>query len=193
MLLKAYLRGLRESCSRQIPRHRAVHSHTRNGVEPLAAWLVDVGAQMWDNVEASRLGETVYPAQMSYSFTVQFTTGIDGRYSLINPVWNPLSPAATASTQQTSKLQITLNGPDASLVNGATIGVAVIGGIGGNPTYETIPGTAPPGPVKSLGLAPHAVRLVTPSTPTPRAGAQARAKRGLPQGYLLYPIPLPLR
>ena len=144
-----------------------------NGMAPLAAWLLDVGAEMWPNVEAAKHGETAYPVQMAYTFTVQFTAGLEVKYSLTNPVWSPLAPNAAASSQQTSKLQFWLNGADASLANGATTGSAVIGG-GSTIPYEPIP--YPP-----VGAAPGKGRAVA---------GPARWQRGVPHGFLITPLPL---
>lgn len=160
-----------------------------NAVQPLAAWLLQVGSEMWPSMEAARLGETAYPVQMAYTFTVQITAGLDVKYTLTNPVWNPLGIGAAASTQQTNKLTITINGADASLAIGASGGTAVIGG--GDVKYE------PPTPPRAFRAGRTGVPLAAPSTPggaaspeaAPSAGPSRRG-RGQPHGYLLSPLPL---
>jgi hypothetical protein len=159
-----------------------------NGVLPLAAWLLDIGTEMWANVKASQQGEVAYPVQMAYGFTVQVTTGLDVRYSLVNPVWNPLAPAGTISSQQMSKLQFTLNGGDAGLFFGANTGTAVIGSAAGQPPYAPIPGVnAPSSGSLSHLLTPKAAQV---QTVTPKAGTTPSVRRGVPQGFLQYPLPL---
>jgi hypothetical protein len=149
-----------------------------NGVKPLAAWLLEVSSDLWPNMEAAKLGETAYPVQMSYAFTVQITGGLEVKYSLVNPVWNPLAPDVAASSQQTSKLTFALNGADASLASGASTGTAVIGG-----------GTAPYVPPTPPRLVPPgAAPTPTPAEPKHRRGRPAL--RGQPRGYLLVPLPL---
>jgi hypothetical protein len=149
-----------------------------NGTKPLAEWLLDVSAQTWTNIEAARLGETLYPAQMAYTFTVQFNAGLDVKYSLIGGSFNPLAIDAMGSTQQTSKLQFTLNGQDAQLALGASQGSAVIGG--GTFVYEEVPSGAAnaPGPnaVPGESVRKRYVRRFVPG----------------PRGYLTWPLPLAL-
>jgi hypothetical protein len=179
-------------------RYKTIERFTRilvNGTQPLAEWLLGIDTEMSPNVEASRIGEVSYPSQMTYTFTVQVTAGLNAKYSLVNPVWNTLSPGGTVSTQQTSKLQFTLNGPDAMLLVGAQTGTAVIGGTGG-PTYEPIPGTAPTltKTTKSLVPAPPGPPTVAPPSGSgnrlPTGIKQSQPQRGLPQGHLIYPLPL---
>jgi hypothetical protein len=160
-----------------------------NAVQPLAAWLLQVGSELWPGMEAARLGETAYPVQMAYTFTVQVTAGLDVKYTLTNPVWNPLGIGAGASTQQTNKLTITINGADASLAIGASGGTAVIGG--GSLTYE------PPTPPRAPRARRAGAQLVAPGAPggvaSPQAaptGEPSRRGRGQPHGYLLSPLPL---
>ncbi|QOZ42194.1 hypothetical protein XH89_00960 [Bradyrhizobium sp. CCBAU 53340] len=173
-----------------------------NGVKPLASWLLDLGKDMWSGMEAAKLGETAYPAQMAYTFTVQVTAGLEVKYSLINPMWNPLGIGGAASTQQTNKLQFTLNGADASLASGASTGLAAIGG--GTPPYQPpqpprarVPTAAPPAsaPLAAPSGQEAAPPQAAPSEKTERRTrhrrpASAAPPRGMPQGYLLAPVPI---
>lgn len=153
-----------------------------NGVKPLASWLLEVSSNMWPEMEAAKLGETAYPVQMAYNFTVEITGGLEVKYSLINPVWSPLAPDAAVSSQQTGKLTFTLNGADASLASAASTGLAVIGSSGVSPPY--VP-TVPPRPVPGSIIAP------TPQPPSPPRAQRARKwSRGQPHGYLLAPLPI---
>jgi hypothetical protein len=166
--------------------YREMEQFTRilvNGTTPLAAWLLDISSEMWPSVQAAKLGETAYPVQMAYTFTVQFTAGVEVKYSLTNPVWSPLAIGAAASAQQTSQLKFTLNGPDASLAVGASTGIAVIGG-GSNPPY------VPPG-----DFLPRAAPGAAPARPLVEGGQEGAvepsgAGRRRPRGHLLYPLPL---
>jgi hypothetical protein len=151
-----------------------------NGVKPLAAWLLEVSSDLWPEMEAAKLGETAYPVQMSYAFTVQITGGVEVKYSLVNPVWNPLAPDVSASSQQTSKLTFALNGADASLASGANTGIAVIGGANTPPYVPPIPPRLIP-----RGAAPPAPGATPPSEQKRRP-----ALKGQPRGHLLVPLPL---
>lgn len=117
-----------------------------NGQKPLAAWLRDIGSTM----NANRLGPTdpaerAELAQMYYSFAVQVIAGLDVKYTLLSPQWNPLAAQLTGSLQQNSNLQVYINGPGAPYANSAKAGGAtwVKGGpalgSAANPIY-VIPG-----------------------------------------------------
>jgi hypothetical protein len=168
-------------------RYPKIEQFTRvrvNGVKPLASWLLEVASSMWPEMEAAKLGETAYPVQMAYNFTVQITGGLEVKYSLINPVWSALAPDAAVSSEQTGKLTFTLNGADASLAGGASLGTAVIGN--GTQPYE------PPTPPRR---APNVAGGPAPQpAPAPPAIGHARRRlldRGQPHGYLIAPLPLP--
>ena len=93
-----------------------------NAVQPLAAWLLDVSSEMWPSMEAARLGETAYPVQMAYTFTVQITAGLDVKYTLVNPVSIRLGLAP----QRQPNKQISLRLPSMELTRLSRRGRAVV-------------------------------------------------------------------
>ena len=118
---------------------------------PLAAWLLENTTAMGvsrnilaDNnpptkdksakpppsvpVPKSYQNEGVDGGQMSYIFTVQYTAGIDVKYSLISPKWNPLAADLSASIVQTGVLSLYVNGFMAQAALGAKSGVVGIVG-----------------------------------------------------------------
>jgi hypothetical protein len=112
-----------------------------NGVEPLAAWLLDNSRDLWNNFRAasdSEEVEQIIGTQMNYNFLVQITAGLDVRYSLMSPLWSPAQFGGLASSVQTSQLQFYLNGYDASLPGGTKTGTAVSAATAGTPTQPTI-------------------------------------------------------
>src|ERR1700674_1482119 len=102
-----------------------------NGTTPLAAWLQDNSSRMWTSFAAksqpAEMAERLIPAQMSYTFTVQATAGLDVKWFTLTPKWNPLALDVSGSIQQTSQLQFTINGPDAPLAAGAKSGSSAAG------------------------------------------------------------------
>jgi hypothetical protein len=133
---------------------------------PLAAWIQSNMQDTWSNFAASNENveqkENIIPTQILYSFTVQVQLGLDASYSLVTTRWNPLAVDVGASTQQTSFLQFSVNGPDAGLAAGAKNGVAT----------STVDKQTTPLPE-------------LPGTPAPPAASPFK------RGRLLYPIPLP--
>lgn len=95
-----------------------------NGVTPLAAWLQSnssvMSTALLDDLHHSE--EAIFPAQMFYTFTVQVTGGVDAKFTLVSPTWNPLAPDISASIQHTNNLQIFINGDKAQGANGAKAG-----------------------------------------------------------------------
>jgi hypothetical protein len=101
-----------------------------NATTPLAVWLIQNGDQAWDNFHAVHQdaeGGALIPVQINYAFTVQITGGLDVRYSLVSPIWNPAQIGAQASSVQSSLMSIYINGDDANLAGGAKLGQAVNG------------------------------------------------------------------
>jgi hypothetical protein len=117
---------------------------------PLAAWLQENTTAMGvsrniladDNPPKDKSGKSQQPVpvppeyqnegvdggQMSYLFTVQYTGGIDAKYSLISPTWNPLAADLSASMVQTGVLSLYVNGYMAQAALGAKSGVVGIVG-----------------------------------------------------------------
>ena len=96
-----------------------------NGVEPFAGWLLDnsdIMASSFYFPNAKRDNEKAYPAQMIYTFTVNASGGVDAKFTLVSPRWNPLQPDASASISQTSTLTLYINGVNAITYNNAKIG-----------------------------------------------------------------------
>jgi hypothetical protein len=128
---------------------------TVNGTLPLAAWLQDNSTETWANFAALdktlEANEQFIPAQMIYTFAVQATVGLEVKFTLVSPVWSALAPNASGSTQQTSQIQIWLNGEPAKLASGAQSGIAEItstpaeprgaGPLPGAPTVQKKQGT----------------------------------------------------
>lgn len=99
------------------------------------------------------LKESVDPGQMSYIFTVQYTAGIDAKFSLVSPAWNPLTTDSALSSVQTGVLSVYVNGYMAGASLGAKSGTFAIAGrtapavqqvfvVNGNP--PTFTGPTPP-------------------------------------------------
>jgi hypothetical protein len=185
------LEGLADGRYPQLERFTRVRV---NAVKPLASWLLEVATNMWPEMEAAKLGETAYPVQMAYAFTVQITGGLEVKYSLINPVWNPLAPDFAASSTQTGKLTFTLNGADAALASGANTGTAVVGtGVASPPPFVS---PVPPRPQPRKGVVPAPQPPPgAGAVPAPSVSGSGRARkwlleRGQPHGHLLVPLPL---
>jgi hypothetical protein len=138
-----------------------------NGITPLAAWIQSNTVETWNNFVAKsrdvETNEQIIPAQMTYTFTVQVSGGLDVKFTLVSPVWSALAPELSGSTQQTGSLAIILNGEAAALASSAPAGGAQIVSAAGTVTIPVPPG------------APAATSL--PSS-------QAK------QGRVLYPLPL---
>lgn len=144
-----------------------------DGTQPLAAWMIDRGAQLGtalfpDIHKNWNLGpndERMYPAQMIYTFTVQFGFGGDASLSLITATWNPVGIDLAGSTQQTSMLTLYINGYDAANANGGKSGIAA-----------TAPQTSE-----------HVRDLQLPlQVPPPNCSNPSECSRG----FLKYPLPI---
>jgi hypothetical protein len=97
-----------------------------DGTEPLAGWLLnnsgELGTALFPRANGGK-NEKMFPAQMIYTFTVQFGFGADASLSLITARWNPIALDIAGSTQQTSVLTIYVNGYDSLNANGARTGI----------------------------------------------------------------------
>ena len=108
-----------------------------NGVHTLAAWLQENSATMGISrnilvdahassqhrpavsVNSVYTEQAIDGGQLNYTFTVQYTGGLDAKFSLLSPQWNPLAADLSASIQQTGVLSIFLNGYQAAAAIGA--------------------------------------------------------------------------
>ncbi len=154
-----------------------------NLAKPLAAWLRDNGSL----ISAGELlpgkdSEMAEAAQMYYSFALQASAGLEGKYSLTALHWSALAGQASGSLQQNSNLQIYINGPGAAYVNGAKAGTAGFGpkpDVLGSPekpmhvTVDNQPAGAGPGPGGTKG-----------------GRSERSGGRGGDQRFLIAPIPI---
>jgi hypothetical protein len=112
-----------------------------DGALLLAAWLqvntttMGVSRNMADAsapkegrvpVALQYLSEGVDGGQMSYIFTVQYTGGVDAKFSFLSSRWNTLTADFMASTVQTGVLSLYVNGFMAATALGAKGGIVVI-------------------------------------------------------------------
>jgi hypothetical protein len=100
------------------------------------------------------LNEAIDPGQMSYIFTVQYTAGIDAKFSLVASPWNPLTTDSSLSFVQTGVLTIYIN----SYMAGAALGAK-----GG--TFAIVRGPVAP-PVQQV-LVVNGYAIKPPSPPPP--------------------------
>lgn len=97
-----------------------------NGKKPMAAWLRDNGALLSANyLSTASKADSADPSQMTYTFTIQIITGLEGKYSLVATHYSP-TVEASGSLQQNSILTIWINGPGAVTANAAKTGGAAI-------------------------------------------------------------------
>jgi len=151
--------------------------------KPLAAWLRDNGSLMSaGELLPAQDYEVAEAAQMYYSFALQASAGLDGKYSLTAMHWSSLAGEASGSLQQNSNLQIYINGPGAAYVNGAKAGTAGYGpkppdlGSATNPMHViTQNGAAAAGPGPGG----------TPGPKSTKSGGRGREQR-----FLIAPIPV---
>ncbi|WP_128932217.1 hypothetical protein [Bradyrhizobium zhanjiangense] len=149
--------------------------------KPLAAWLRDNAILIAANdLTPAMPTERAEPAQMTYTFSIQVTGGVEAKYSLTSSRWSPAAVQASASAQQFSNLGIYINGPNAVLANGAKSGSAGYAektpplGSKENPIYTT----PLPGGEKSQEF-PGGTAAGRPT------GAGPRTK-----GFILAPVPV---
>ena len=88
-----------------------------NNTIPLAAWLEDVGTSITSSTlnwhDEQQKPDRMIPAQMTYTFVVQVSGGLDVRYGLISPMWPLVAAEVAASMQKTNSISIYLNGIEA--------------------------------------------------------------------------------
>ena len=173
---------------------------TVNGDLPLAAWLqvnttvmgvsrnilTDAAAPKGQTpvpVDSIYWNEAVDGGQMSYIFTVQYSGGIDAKFSLTSNAWNPLAVDASASMVQTGVLSLYVNGFMAATALGAKSGVVLIPGKGTPAAPQKVfvvnypPGTTPPPSGGTARMAPEEA----PDTAERKGALPAQKKRALPR------------
>ncbi|WP_284417292.1 hypothetical protein [Bradyrhizobium sp. SSBR45R] len=115
-----------------------------NGVQPLAAWLQENGDTMGISrnvlldahaeaekrkpipVEPPYGSQAIDGGQLSYIFTVQYTGGLDVKFSLVSSRWNPALSDVSGGIQQTGTLSIYVNGYQAAAAIGAKSALTAI-------------------------------------------------------------------
>jgi hypothetical protein len=148
------------------PQATAFNRITVNGLKPLAAWLRDNGSLMSVSFLSPAKGEEVAePAQMSYTFSLQASGGLEGKYSFTSIKWTPAAIQLSGSLQQNSVVGFYINGSKSAYANGAKGGQSGFGipkpplGSSGNPMYV----------VEKPGLTPTPTPTAAP-TPKPPGG-----------------------
>jgi hypothetical protein len=148
-------------------------------VKPLAAWLRDNGTLISSSyLDPVNKSEGAEPAQMYYSFAVQVIGGLEVKYSLLSPQWNPWAVQGTASGQQNSNLQIYINGDGSIYANAAKSGTAGFG-----PTKPQLGSAENPMYVRP-GVGEAQIQSEE------RKADTRRRRYPPPKGYLLAPLPV---
>lgn len=99
-----------------------------NGVTPLARWLQDTSTTVSSTSlvkSVAEQNEHMVGGQMTYTFTIQVTAGIDVKYSIASTIWTAVGGEGLASTQHTSTLTLVLNGQDSATTAGVRTGSSV--------------------------------------------------------------------
>lgn len=178
-----------------------------DGGLPLASWLQEnttimgVSRNILADASAPKdgrvpvalqyLSEGVDGGQMSYIFTVQYTGGVDAKFSLLSTRWNTLAADFMASTVQTGVLSLYVNGFMAATALGAKGGIVVIADkappaqpqnvfvVNGYPKQDNKPPNWPP-----VRIAPMPENLLEEKeAPPPPSAPPAPSNRG----RFLYP------
>jgi hypothetical protein len=115
-----------------------------DAVQPLAAWLqentrtagvsrnlmLDIHADSEKRkpvpVDEVYREQSIDAGQLGFTFTVQYTGGVDAKFSLVSSRFNPLTADVSAGLQQTGTLNIFLNGYQAQSTVGAKGGIVAI-------------------------------------------------------------------
>ncbi len=169
-----------------------------NGTKPLAAWLRDNGSLMSANFLSPAKGDEVAePAQMTYTFSLQASGGLDAKYTLTTIKWSPLAVEASGSLQQNSIVAVYINGPKAAFANGAKGGQSGFGppqpalGSIGNPMYVVEKnGNAVPPPRKGDFLPSDGTQPGQEPAPRRRARGPAVPRRTGETPYFIAPLPI---
>jgi hypothetical protein len=167
-----------------------------DGGLPLAAWLQDnttimgVSRNILADISSPNkrkpvpvaleyVNEGVDGGQMSYIFTVQYTAGVDAKFSLLSSRWNTLAADLMASAVQTGVLSLYVNGYMAATAINARGGLMLIPNkvppapLQPQPVY-VVPGPAPNGGAAGRSLAPEGGPGAAPTTPAPAPANRGR-------------------
>lgn len=126
-----------------------------DGGQPLAAWLqynttiMGVSRNILADISAPGrstpvpvpfefINEGIDGGQMSYIFTVQYTAGVDAKFSLLSSRWNTLAADVMASAVQTGVLSLYVNGYMAVTAINAKTGLVLIPGKGALPQPQKV-------------------------------------------------------
>jgi hypothetical protein len=144
--LTADFDGLARGDYRELERFKRVYV---NGTLPLAGWLQNNSEVMATAVLTAKESdsEAIIPSQMYHSFSLQVSGGVNARFSLLSPQWNPLAIEAAASVQQTNNVQFYINGAFAPTALGARAGASFNSDLRSKPS---IPRVRIEGPVKVI-------------------------------------------
>jgi hypothetical protein len=159
-----------------------------NGVHTLAAWLQENSATMGVSrnilvdahaksekrptvpVDPVYTNQAIDGGQLNYTFTVQYTGGLDAKFSLVSPRLNPLAADLSASIQQTGVLSLFLNGYQAAAAIGAKSNLTFIVPPEPKPTSVIIVGdNRPKGHVSPEGQQKISDLLAPPGTLKPES------------------------
>jgi hypothetical protein len=173
-----------------------------NGTTPLAAWLQQVSTTMTSSMfitNRNEAEESAAPGQMTYTFTIQVTAGLDVKSGWTTTLWT-LGGEASAGLQHTSTLTLVLNAVSAGLSSGTKGGTAsrLVTVANLSSASDEIVGFTPLPIIQRAVL----VRRVEnhkfieeriaprPGQPTFAPPNRAVAPLYRPPGQLLYPLPL---
>jgi hypothetical protein len=95
---------------------------------PLAAWLLDVGTTLSTTTLTPmprKSNEEIIPGQMTYTFTIQTTAGLDVRNTISTSLWTSLGGEISGAFQHTGIMTLVLNGVDSIITSGVKVGNAV--------------------------------------------------------------------
>jgi hypothetical protein len=158
-----------------------------NGATPLAGWLQDVSTEISRTTLLSvddTQSDLVPPGQMTYTFTIIVTGGLDVKYALTSTVWAAVAGDVNAGMQQTSTITIILNGLEASNVVSSKSGTAKHLGAVALPVLAptrhpaAVPGAGKPNLLKEPFNIPN---IPSPSRP-------GYIGRTTPRGVPVYPL-----
>jgi hypothetical protein len=140
------------------PQYEEFKRVTVNGTMPLAAWLQGVGTTLESttvrNVISQETPGEIVAGQMTYTFTIQVSAGLDVRYTLVSPLWPIAATGISGSGQQTSTLTLVVNGLQAALT--ANVSTDTAQNSWARLTLPVIPVTSPN---KAAALAPFKSQL----------------------------------
>jgi hypothetical protein len=175
-----------------------------NGTTPFAAWLQEVSTTMTSSMfiaRADQREESVVPAQMTYTFAIQVTAGLDGKTGWTTRLWT-LGGEASAGIQHTSTLTLVLNAAGASLSSGTKGGTAArTSAVDPTKAPELLVGYTPVPVIQRVSHARRNKNLfieenISPPVIPPTYVPQKPRPPFVPQyqyrppGQLLYPLPL---